>query len=59
MAFSQSAPRQRTAIACRYCRRRKVSRALQKQKPGNPPSISCTFVDHSTPPVPLMRYKNS
>lgn len=25
MAFSQSAPRQRTAIACRYCRRRKVS----------------------------------
>jgi hypothetical protein len=24
MAFSQSAPRQRTAIACRYCRRRKV-----------------------------------
>lgn len=23
--FSQSAPRQRTAIACRYCRRRKVS----------------------------------
>jgi hypothetical protein len=26
MAFSQSAPRQRTAIACRYCRRRKVSR---------------------------------
>jgi hypothetical protein len=59
MAFSQSAPRQRTAIACRYCRRRKVSRALQKQKPGNPPSISCTFVDHSRPPVPLMRYKNS
>ena len=27
MAFSQSAPRQRTAIACRYCRRRKVSRS--------------------------------
>lgn len=26
MAFSQSAPRQRTAIACRYCRRRKVSK---------------------------------
>lgn len=26
MAFSQTAPRQRTAIACRYCRRRKVSR---------------------------------
>lgn len=25
MNFSQSAPRQRTAIACRYCRRRKVS----------------------------------
>lgn len=25
MAFTQSAPRQRTAIACRYCRRRKVS----------------------------------
>lgn len=25
MAFSQTAPRQRTAIACRYCRRRKVS----------------------------------
>ncbi|KAG9239499.1 hypothetical protein BJ875DRAFT_147884 [Amylocarpus encephaloides] len=24
MAFSQSAPRQRTAIACRYCRRRKI-----------------------------------
>lgn len=24
MNFSQSAPRQRTAIACRYCRRRKV-----------------------------------
>lgn len=24
MAFTQSAPRQRTAIACRYCRRRKV-----------------------------------
>lgn len=28
MAFSQSAPRQRTAIACRYCRRRKVSRNI-------------------------------
>lgn len=28
MAFSQSAPRQRTAIACRYCRRRKVSTKL-------------------------------
>lgn len=25
MSFTQSAPRQRTAIACRYCRRRKVS----------------------------------
>ena len=25
MNFSQPAPRQRTAIACRYCRRRKVS----------------------------------
>jgi len=25
MSFNQSAPRQRTAIACRYCRRRKVS----------------------------------
>ncbi|EPE26598.1 Zn2/Cys6 DNA-binding protein [Glarea lozoyensis ATCC 20868] len=24
MAFSQSAPRQRTAIACKYCRRRKI-----------------------------------
>ncbi|KAH6710997.1 hypothetical protein DL95DRAFT_399942 [Leptodontidium sp. 2 PMI_412] len=24
MAFTQSAPRQRTAIACRYCRRRKI-----------------------------------
>ncbi|OBT50180.1 hypothetical protein VE04_09736 [Pseudogymnoascus sp. 24MN13] len=24
MAFSQTAPRQRTAIACRYCRRRKI-----------------------------------
>jgi len=24
MTFNQSAPRQRTAIACRYCRRRKV-----------------------------------
>ena len=24
IAFTQSAPRQRTAIACRYCRRRKV-----------------------------------
>lgn len=24
IAFSQSAPRQRTAIACRYCRRRKI-----------------------------------
>ncbi|TAQ84660.1 hypothetical protein B7494_g7017 [Chlorociboria aeruginascens] len=24
MSFSQSAPRQRTAIACRYCRRRKI-----------------------------------
>jgi hypothetical protein len=28
MAFSQSAPRQRTAIACRYCRRRKVGKAF-------------------------------
>lgn len=28
MAFSQSAPRQRTAIACRYCRRRKVSTSM-------------------------------
>ena len=25
MPYQQSAPRQRTAIACRYCRRRKVS----------------------------------
>jgi hypothetical protein len=31
MAFSQSAPRQRTAIACRYCRRRKVSKAFLLQ----------------------------
>lgn len=28
MGFTQSAPRQRTAIACRYCRRRKVGRLL-------------------------------
>jgi hypothetical protein len=31
MAFSQSAPRQRTAIACRYCRRRKVSKSILLQ----------------------------
>ena len=30
MQFATSAPRQRTAIACRYCRRRKVSRHLWK-----------------------------
>lgn len=27
MNYNQPAPRQRTAIACRYCRRRKVGRA--------------------------------
>ena len=33
MAFSQSAPRQRTAIACRYCRRRKVSTFAAYESP--------------------------
>ena len=28
MSFNQPAPRQRTAIACRYCRRRKVDHPL-------------------------------
>ena len=37
MNFSQSAPRQRTAIACRYCRRRKVSRdKIHWSQPSSP-----------------------
>jgi len=35
MAFSQSAPRQRTAIACRYCRRRKVSTHILIEPPAS------------------------
>ncbi|KAJ5053997.1 uncharacterized protein L3040_000285 [Drepanopeziza brunnea f. sp. 'multigermtubi'] len=33
MAFTQSAPRQRTAIACRYCRRRKIRCSGFEQNP--------------------------
>ncbi|KAI9670870.1 MAG: hypothetical protein M1817_003755 [Caeruleum heppii] len=40
MTFNQPAPRQRTAIACRYCRRRKVGRS----RPGE---MAKVLADHA------------
>lgn len=42
LAFNQPAPRQRTAIACRYCRRRKVRAAL---RPSGAAGISPVLID--------------
>ena len=44
MNFSQSAPRQRTAIACRYCRRRKVSTDSNFSLARNP-ARRCQFYE--------------
>ncbi|KAM3075268.1 hypothetical protein ACMFMG_007288 [Clarireedia jacksonii] len=45
MAFSQSAPRQRTAIACRYCRRRKIRCSGFEQSPQGR-CTNCQRFDH-------------
>ncbi|KAH8654429.1 hypothetical protein BGZ60DRAFT_153967 [Tricladium varicosporioides] len=43
LAFSQQAPRQRTAIACRYCRRRKIRCSGFEQAPDGRCSNCCRF----------------